>query len=615
MLVSHDATDVDMGRFKKASWARQAIVLVQGRVQANFAIIQANTAPTGNSGAKAGRGKGNQTFFMLEFECPGAAAGVTTKRLQRPLFRAALRYVPPPGVGDPFNFYHDLVIMLKALSGRTYTLEQHTQGHDFLARSTVNNVAAMQQWPPPTPNLDKTIHSPLCDHINDSPQVFCQGLSLLAFQILDIPADSPNPLIADSNVVQSALKGFTCPGPYPGVNQPYINQSAHLEFDKTGLRLPGPFTNLLASGPLLPQVDWSVVGPERSTLYWLFEKTQRLGPWAACAPPYTNQVPYPFAETFAPNFGPTTLYYTRGDHEDPIKGSNFTWTASAQSSVGWDSDNQKTFVLVFRGTRSRSEWFTNFKYNLVLIDEGILNGAPFLEPFRGMSIHAGYLGLLVQIYEAIKADVANAQPQRIIVAGHSLGGGLATLVSFALAIDFDTIPVDAALFAPPAVGDSSFAYWFNRRVNARRVAYVGWDKDQDPTESPFFSFGDVVPQALCPATPLCAEGPVPTKDDTKPLEWAQYEAVGGSVAFDWRAFPDAPYGLNADAIRERWRVNGEFGPLADGEHAHICSYSCFLSTTVDTELTKCLFYLDTLLPNLSSNPNIPQIVKDSGLCT
>lgn len=61
------------------------------------------------------------------------------------------------------------------------------------------------------------------------------------------------------------------------------------------------------------------------------------------------------------------------------------------------------------------------------------------------------------------------------------------------------------------------------------------------------NMGDVVAQSLLPDTPVCgfydtqSDDPavsIVTKIDER--DYLAYEAVGGNVLFDWRAFPNSP---------------------------------------------------------------------------
>jgi hypothetical protein len=257
-----------------------------------------------------------------------------------------------------------------------------------------------------------------------------------------------------------------------------------------------------------------------------------------------------------------------------------------------------------------------------------------MEPFKYMTIHRGFAGLFKQIYQAIKDDVAAVNADRVIVAGHSLGGGVGQLLSLALAIDFPSIPVDAALFAPPTAGDGAFADAFNQRVNGRRVAYVAGPPTDDPIvplkdiPNIFTNMGDIIAQSLLPNTPVCSydntnstDPDVPVVTKTGARDFLDYEAVAGNVLFDWRAFPDAPasYRLPSNTIREAWRKTNNAG---NGTNAHICSYSCFLSSAVNVELNRCFIdpvdadkdlsiVLGVTLDQIKSI--LPQNVRDYGL--
>lgn len=341
-----------------------------------------------------------------------------------------------------------------------------------------------------------SVHRPWCSRIRSLNAVSAYCPALAAVQ---------RALLKPSNAM------FNCKYNYPAAVQPNIQQSQALGTDLQGQALPGPFENLLAnpSGRLPDTVPQATTDAESATLAWLFDKTTQLALYAPC----TGGGSIPFASTaaFAPNFGPSTLHYVTETREAPA--SNFTYTPLAYSGTGPDRDGLTTTVVAFRGTMSASEWATNVGYNQRLIK---LESPPALAPWVGLQIHNGYSLLLEEIYPSIKAAVTAANPQRIMVTGHSLGGGMyvvswknegsclhpsqnstsksahycihlhhltlasftlkrqqrrATLVAYGLAVDFPAVRVDAALFAPPSVGNPAFVDAFNRLVNARRIAF------------------------------------------------------------------------------------------------------------------------------------------------
>lgn len=209
-----------------------------------------------------------------------------------------------------------------------------------------------------------------------------------------------------------------CKYNYPSAVQPNIDQSQTLGTDKQGNTLPGPFANLLAGpGGRLPDVvPQPTTDAESATLWWLYDKTVQPGLYAPCTG--GGSVPFASASTFAPGFGPPTLHYI--SEPDEPAGSNYTHTPLAWTASGLDRDGNLTTVVAIRGTFSQSEWAANLQYNQRDITA---DDPPVLAPWVGFQIHYGYSLLLEQIYGAIKANVSAAAPQRIIVTGHSLGGG------------------------------------------------------------------------------------------------------------------------------------------------------------------------------------------------
>ena len=94
-------------------------------------------------------------------------------------------------------------------------------------------------------------------------------------------------------------------------------------------------------------------------------------------------------------------------------------------------------VVVFRGTDNLKNWLTNLDVRL--------------EPWRGGGrVHLGFRNALDRVWPEVE-DCLSAWEGRIVFAGHSLGGALATLAASAR-------PPDAVYtFGSPRVGDSEFA--------------------------------------------------------------------------------------------------------------------------------------------------------------
>lgn len=94
-------------------------------------------------------------------------------------------------------------------------------------------------------------------------------------------------------------------------------------------------------------------------------------------------------------------------------------------------------ALVFRGTDQLRDWLTN------------VQAVPRRWP-RGGRVHRGFLRDLLRVWRPLRAHLAVCRGP-LFVAGHSLGGALATLAASALR------PRAAYTFGSPRVGDAAFA--------------------------------------------------------------------------------------------------------------------------------------------------------------
>lgn len=141
-------------------------------------------------------------------------------------------------------------------------------------------------------------------------------------------------------------------------------------------------------------------------------------------------------------------------------------------------------------------------------------------------------------------------------------------MAYGLAVDFPAVRVDAALFAPPSVGNPAFVDAFNRLVNARRIAF----RASKIPNTVFLSNGDPVGQVLCPSHPQCwFDDPnlVSTKESEYSLDdYVSYRAVAANVLFGFADMPEATYpGVPADTIQETSRARTSCSALSGATSA------------------------------------------------
>jgi len=143
---------------------------------------------------------------------------------------------------------------------------------------------------------------------------------------------------------------------------------------------------------------------------------------------------------------------------------------------GFICRDEKSLYIVFRGTESTHDWLTNSDVDQVNHSYG--------------KVHSGFEKLYNQMAGTIGSTVAKNTGFKIVVAGHSLGGSLATLAAFSLSAFNPTLYT----FASPRVGDTDFAKNFNGAVpNANRIINT---EDIVPT----------LPLPVCADTEYCHAG-------------------------------------------------------------------------------------------------------------
>jgi hypothetical protein len=128
------------------------------------------------------------------------------------------------------------------------------------------------------------------------------------------------------------------------------------------------------------------------------------------------------------------------------------------------SDTQKRFIVVFRGTESRTDWLHNFMLCKKYISD--------TSNIRANRVHAGFHRQLFQNnnFYRIKDKLVSLLKQReyedydIYCTGHSLGGALCTLFGYFLSKQIDKNIVVVS-FASPRVGNSSFKRDFDWQTN------------------------------------------------------------------------------------------------------------------------------------------------------
>lgn len=121
-----------------------------------------------------------------------------------------------------------------------------------------------------------------------------------------------------------------------------------------------------------------------------------------------------------------------------------------------------SFAVLFPGTASRRDCLTDVQIRKV----DWVGGDPFAT--SAMRVHRGFKRALDSVYEGIEALIPPGR--RVVVAGHSLGGALATLCAHAL--NGVAHVSDVITFGSPRVGNRQFVGEYNHTLADRTARIV-----------------------------------------------------------------------------------------------------------------------------------------------
>ncbi len=130
--------------------------------------------------------------------------------------------------------------------------------------------------------------------------------------------------------------------------------------------------------------------------------------------------------------------------------------------IGFIAEKGRSVYLVFRGTRTATEWIHNLKIKMEAFDQ----------PNFG-KIHEGFLKSYRDIREALLIDISTIDKLKsLYVSGHSLGGVLATLAAAEIQKHHIHKVTAIYTFGSPRIGDKNFAKTFNALFpdNSFRIA-------------------------------------------------------------------------------------------------------------------------------------------------
>jgi triacylglycerol lipase len=167
------------------------------------------------------------------------------------------------------------------------------------------------------------------------------------------------------------------------------------------------------------------------------------------------------------------LCYPEGTGKNTVKGKgffdleirNFYQKGKRDSEnvpIGFIARRKKNVYLIFRGTSTDQEWIRNFMIGLV----------PYSLKNFG-KVHTGFLQTYSLFRPAIKEALEGAHPgRRLFIAGHSLGGALATVALPDIAARMNWNVSAVYTYGSPRIGDKGFVTAFNHHYGKRSFRVI-----------------------------------------------------------------------------------------------------------------------------------------------
>ena len=123
------------------------------------------------------------------------------------------------------------------------------------------------------------------------------------------------------------------------------------------------------------------------------------------------------------------------------------------------------FVVAFQGTATNDDWWADF--NFIQKQDKLVRGvAPDIK------VHTGVENQTNLALPTVQSILNNQRGKKIIITGHSLGGGIATLTAANIKTQYPDLNILPITFASLKVGNWAFADYYNKILpNHVRVWY------------------------------------------------------------------------------------------------------------------------------------------------
>jgi triacylglycerol lipase len=164
----------------------------------------------------------------------------------------------------------------------------------------------------------------------------------------------------------------------------------------------------------------------------------------------------------------------------PDQGFRLGWLGSIDENRGLTLSNETALIVVFRGTRLHVRTLMDIAELVIINQSDLWMDSQFLPAVCkvGGHVHSGFLKAFAEISEPLDRLIeAKPASQKLWLAGHSLGGALATLAAAHLGRD---AVQGLYTYGCPRVGDALFASALPKTSHFQFVHRDDWVVDRPP---------------------------------------------------------------------------------------------------------------------------------------
>jgi len=159
---------------------------------------------------------------------------------------------------------------------------------------------------------------------------------------------------------------------------------------------------------------------------------------------------------------------------DIERGNGNPWAYVYQNNM-----DPNDLLIAIRGTESIMEWIKDFEVNKVSF-------VSFSGQRKNVKVENGFFSIYKNIRAELFAILQHHKPSRLRISGHSLGGALATLLTYDIALSAPKIKPILFTYGNPHTGDQNFVNAIKQISikNAVRLTFVVNIKDIIPKLPP-----------------------------------------------------------------------------------------------------------------------------------